>query len=175
MDLSSRVNFWRRLCVCTAPTCSDWHWHPLAHYRSQILAAMQLLGQKTKTKLVAGVLKQDQNTPSRVKKNVFISQYKMCVHFQWKHLAKQQTVHTLTNDDANEFDQLAFGGDDCRRMPEWIWCGCEMGVMSLQDYQNIHLFSSDIRMCTGICLDDVPFITVCSVLINRRSTTINHV
>ena len=32
-------------------------------------------------------------------------------------------------------------------------------VKRLQDY--IFKFASDIKMCTGICLGDIPFITVC--------------
>ena len=28
------------------------------------------------------------------------------------------------------------------------------------DYTSTKIFASDIRMCTGVCLGDVPFITV---------------
>ena len=28
------------------------------------------------------------------------------------------------------------------------------------DYMSTKIFASDIRMCTGVCLGDVPFITV---------------
>ena len=165
MDLSSRVNFRRRLsdCVCTAPMLQWQVSTPSCTLKIPNTGSHAIVRTKDcKTKLVAGVLKQDQNTQSQVKKNVFIRQYKTCVKFQWKHLPKQRTVHTLMNDDMNKCYQLVVGGDDCRRMPEW---GRDV-VTRLQECKFICQWQNVHRNSSWWCSSHY------SVLINRHNNTI---